>query len=804
MLNVHQNLNTSEFELKLNEAETCHSMGLFNEALSIYQQALKLIPDQDKKGFNVIQNKIDQIQKELANLEDSESQEISSDDVVTIKNSMAHDDDAASIVDKAVALKELGLIREAVDEYEKLLRSENLIKVCQLNPNFSLVETIKDYLFCLLETNSSREAADQAFKIIYKHNLNDQDLSQIQIWLGTELEQRNQRDQALELYEAAAKIDPKNVQIKNKLNTIKSNIANSSRYDYLIKNKLVNTNQLKEALEISKKINKSVEFVLIDRFKIKKGKVGKSLSMHYGCPFREFDPEMPVPFELINNLKKPFLINSLWLPLSWDKTGIEILIDNPQDLQKTDYVKALMNHQAINFSVGIKEDIEKYINHFFDPKAGKASEDILENLDDIIPDIAFEEEEEIEEDATGMDESSSQVVKFVDQVLVTAFRNKASDIHVEPSVISRKTTIRFRTDGVCHEYIQVPNAMAPAIVSRLKILADLDIAERRRPQDGKITLKRKGIQEFELRISTMPTVGRFEDAVLRILTSSGTHTLDEIGLNERNLSVLKKVIARPYGLILCVGPTGSGKTTTLHSALAHVNTPGVKIWTAEDPVEITQAGLRQVQVKPKIGLDFAKIMRGFLRLDPDIIMIGEMRDRETAATAIEASLTGHLVLSTLHTNNAPETLTRLLDMGMNPLNIADAFLAVLAQRLVRRLCPECIEPFHPDKEEFEYIQNDYGAKAFKSLGVEYTSGFELQRSQGCEECSGSGYKGRLGIHELIEGTPDIKILIKKQATSQDLAKQAVKDGMTTLKQDGVHKVFEGITDMSEVRRVCVT
>jgi type II secretory ATPase GspE/PulE/Tfp pilus assembly ATPase PilB-like protein len=229
--------------------------------------------------------------------------------------------------------------------------------------------------------------------------------------------------------------------------------------------------------------------------------------------------------------------------------------------------------------------------------------------------------------------------------------------------------------------------MAPAIVSRLKILADLDIAERRRPQDGKITLKRKGIQEFELRISTMPTVGRFEDAVLRILTSSGTLKLDEIGLNERNLSVLEKIIVRPYGLILCVGPTGSGKTTTLHSALAHINTPGVKIWTAEDPVEITQAGLRQVQVKPKIGLDFAKIMRGFLRLDPDIIMIGEMRDRETAATAIEASLTGHLVLSTLHTNNAPETLTRLLDMGMNPLNIADAFLGVLAQRLVRRLCP---------------------------------------------------------------------------------------------------------------------
>jgi len=502
-------------------------------------------------------------------------------------------------------------------------------------------------------------------------------------------------------------------------------------------------------------------------------------------------------------MKKSFLLYYVWVPLNWDKNGVEILVDDPNDLRKTDHIKALMPNQKINIAVGIKEDIEKFIHHFFDPKAEKLIENVYDDLDDIIPDISFEEEEEVEEDISGLDESSSQVVKFVDQVLITAFRNKASDIHVEPSVITRKTTIRFRTDGVCHEYIQVPNAMAPAIVSRLKIMADLDIAERRLPQDGKIRLKRKGIPEFELRMSTMPTAGKFEDAVLRILTKSGTLKLDEIGLSDRNLKVLKRVIVKPYGLILCVGPTGSGKTTTLHSALAHVNEPGVKIWTAEDPVEITQAGLRQVQVKPKIGLDFARIMRGFLRLDPDIIMIGEMRDRETAATAIEASLTGHLVLSTLHTNNAPETLTRLLDMGMNPLNIADSFLAVLAQRLVRKLCLNCIETYHPNQEEFDYIIRDYGKKPFQNLGVEYTPEFELHRSLGCEKCNGTGYKGRMGIHELIEGTPEIKMLIKKQATSQDLAKQAVKDGMTTLKQDGVHKVLKGITNMREVRRVCV-
>jgi type II secretory ATPase GspE/PulE/Tfp pilus assembly ATPase PilB-like protein len=334
-------------------------------------------------------------------------------------------------------------------------------------------------------------------------------------------------------------------------------------------------------------------------------------------------------------------------------------------------------------------------------------------------------------------------------------------------------------------------------------MAELDIAEKRLPQDGKIKIRRKGIQEFELRLSTMPTAGKFEDAVLRVLTRTSSHKIDEIGLNERNLTVLKKLAARPYGIILCVGPTGSGKTTTLHAVLGHINHPGVKIWTAEDPVEITQSGLRQVQVRPKIGLDFARIMRGFLRLDPDIIMIGEMRDRETSAIALEAALTGHLVLSTLHTNNAPETLTRLLEMGMNPLNISDAFLGVLAQRLVRKLCPNCIEAYQPSKEEFEDLRMDYGREVFDAAAFTYGPGFSLKRSAGCEKCNGSGFKGRIGIHELMEATTEIKMLIKKNATSFELAKQAATDGMSTLKQDGIRKIIEGITTIREVRRVCV-
>ena len=797
-----QPIEQPDIKLKIKEAETCHSMGMIQEALTIYEEVLSLSSDGEDAANGSLKNKIGNLRKELELREMAENQGLSAEDISLFRKNLSLHDDVPTILDGARALKELGLLEEAIVEYEKLLEFD-FGKSDYSKLDYSPAQIVVDYLTCLLQTQQAQAVVKKAMKVIYQHNLNDKETAKIQFWLGNEMESREQRDQALELYETAAKIDPKNQEISAKIDALKSSMSTSSRYDYLLRNKMVTTNQLQDALAISKKAGKSVEFVLTDRFKVKKEEVGKSLSLFYGLPFRSFDPDIIVPVELTNNLKKSFLLYYIWVPLKWTKKGVEILVDDPKDLRKTDHIKALMPNQKINFAVGYKEDIESYINHFFDPKVEKLTENAYEDLDEIIPDISFEEEEEIEEDLTGLDESSSQVVKFVDQVLVTAFRNKASDIHIEPSLITRKTTIRFRTDGVCHEYIQVPNAMAPAIVSRLKIMADLDIAERRLPQDGKIRFKRKGIQEFELRVSTMPTAGRFEDAVLRILTKSGTLKLDELGLSERNLEVLQRCILRPYGLILCVGPTGSGKTTTLHSALASINEPDVKIWTAEDPVEITQAGLRQVQVKPKIGLDFARIMRGFLRLDPDIIMIGEMRDRETAATAIEASLTGHLVLSTLHTNNAPETLTRLLDMGINPLNIADSFLAVLAQRLVRRLCTECIETYHPKQEEFNYIIQDYGEKPFQELGVDYNTNFKLHRSIGCETCNGSGYKGRMGIHELIEGTPEIKILIKRQATSQDLAKQAIKDGMTTLKQDGVHKVFEGTSDMREVRRVCI-
>ena len=754
-MNDIQPIDQSEIEIRIKEAETCYSMGMKQEAVTVYQQILNGLPGNDGQIRQTIQSKINKLKKEILDQEEAENQGFSAEDISLFKKTLSVHDDVPTLLDGAAALKELGLIDEAIIEYEKLLEFD-YSKFDYTEFEYSPVKIICDYLDCLLEVKQPQEVVKEAYKVIYKHNLKEKETAEIKYWIGLKLEKKDHNDLAYEMYETAAEIDPSNKEIQDKLQSLKAKISSSSRYDYLVRNEFVTTNQLQEGLTIAKKMKKSVEYILVDRFGVKKSEVGKSLSMFFGCPFRDYDPAFPVPYELIGKLKKSFLMYYVWVPLSWDKTGVEILVDDPKDLRKTDHIKALMSNQKIHFSVGFKEDIDAYISRFFDPRAEVATAESFEDLDDIIPDVDFEEEEEVEEDIAGLDESSSQVVKFVDQVLVTAYRHNASDIHIEPSPITRKTTIRFRTDGVCQEYIQVPNAMAPAFVSRLKIMADLDIAERRRPQDGKIKMKRKGIPEFEMRMSTMPTAGKFEDVVLRILASSASYKIDEIGLNDRNLNVMKRVISRPYGLILCVGPTGSGKTTTLHAFLGHVNRPEVKIWTAEDPVEITQTGLRQVQVSPKIGLDFARIMRGFLRLDPDIIMIGEMRDRETAATAIEASLTGHLVLSTLHTNNAPETLTRLLDMGMNPLNIADSFLAVLAQRLVRRLCPDCLESYHPDQEEFEDIQTDYGKGDLAVAGFTYGPGMQLSRASGCEKCSGSGYKGRMGIHELMEGTPDIK------------------------------------------------
>ena len=697
------------------------------------------------------------------------------------------------ILQRAVSLQELGLLDKAVAEYESLFKTD-----CPPS------KIIPGMMASLLKSHSPSKIIQKIDEISHGLQLSDLRIAQIKFVLGLENESRGYEDLALDMYKAASEADPKNKKIKQKITQIVAKLYSGSRYDYLLRKKLVTSEQLRKALALSKKSYQSVEHLLIEQFKIPKTEVGKSLSLYYRCPFRSFDARTEVPVELIGNLKKAFLLHDSWVPMSWGKSGVDILIDDPGDLRKTGQIRGLTKTTRITFSVGIREDIEKYVRHFFDKKAESSAADMISELD-MIPDIDFEEEEDDlqEEEDDLLNEESSQVVRLVDQIIINAYRSNASDIHVEPSPETRKTGVRFRMDGVCQEYAQVPEYMARGILSRLKIMAGIDIAERRLPQDGKIKFRRKGVKPFELRLATIPTAGGHEDAVLRVLASAGAMAFSQMGLSDRNMNVMERILAQPYGMILVVGPTGSGKTTTLHSALGRINKPGVKIWTAEDPVEITQAGLRQVEAKPKIGLDFARIMRSFLRADPDVIMIGEMRDFETASIGVEASLTGHLVFSTLHTNSAPETVTRLLDMGLNPLNFSDSMLGVLAQRLLRRLCPKCKKKYHPTREEFEEIVTEYGREAFEKTHIEYTPDLTLYRPWKCDACSGTGYKGRMGIHELLEGTKEIKALIKKKATSEEILMASARQEMTTLKQDGIVKAFSGITDMGEVRRVCI-
>lgn len=415
-----------------------------------------------------------------------------------------------------------------------------------------------------------------------------------------------------------------------------------------------------------------------------------------------------------------------------------------------------------------------------------------------------------------IEQSDNSLVRMINSMILEAHREGASDIHIESYPGQEKTRIRFRRDGRLYTYLELPPSYRNAIVARVKIMCDLDISEKRKPQDGKINFAKFSPQHrIELRVATIPTNSGLEDVVMRILASAKPIPMSELGLSERNLAQLTQAVERPYGMVLCVGPTGSGKTTTLHSALMHINTPERKIWTAEDPIEITQAGLRQVQVNPRIDWTFAKALRAFVRADPDVIMVGEIRDEETAKTAIEASLTGHLVLSTLHTNSAPETVTRLLDMGMDPFNFADSLLAVLAQRLVRRLCTHCVGSSPASPEKVEELLADYmhafgSGEASKEQQREavradwlrrYSRDGELQvyRSAGCKHCDDTGFKGRVGIHELMVISKNLRRLVQSGARAEELQEAALHEGMRTLRQDGIEKVLAGKTTIEEVR-----
>jgi type II secretory ATPase GspE/PulE/Tfp pilus assembly ATPase PilB-like protein len=384
-----------------------------------------------------------------------------------------------------------------------------------------------------------------------------------------------------------------------------------------------------------------------------------------------------------------------------------------------------------------------------------------------------------------------------------AFDRRASDIHIEPDTIDQHVAVRFRIDGECIPYKIYPYEFRAAITSRIKIMSNLDITERRLPQDGKIRFKRPNADEIELRVATVPTHGYVEDVVMRILTRGHIMTLEELNMYPQTYEDVLKILKNPYGLFLIVGPTGSGKTTTAHAALHVLNTPNTKIWTVEDPVEITQQGIRQVQAHHKIGFDFSHAMRAFLRSDPDIILVGEMRDYETAKMGVEASTTGHLVLSTLHTNNAPETIVRLLDMGIDPFAFADSLLCVLAQRLTRKLCPHCKERYHPSRTEFEEIVRSYGEKLITETKTSYNSDMILYRARGCRECTHTGFRGMMGIFELLIVSENIKQMIINKKSIPAIRKTATAEGMRTLLQDGISKVLAGETELKEVLSVCM-
>ena len=573
-----------------------------------------------------------------------------------------------------------------------------------------------------------------------------------------------------------------------------------TKFDYLITNHIISSKDLNEAISRARKAKRSVVSVLITDFHVSRDNIGKSLEDFFKTRFIPYDEKMVIPGELLKGLRVSYLKHNAFVPIVKSDGKVVVAMENPNSLPARDAIKRLIPARRFEYCVALKEDIYDMINLFFDVKRTELLND-SDSIEDILGQLASDDDE-YDEEMASMTEEDSAIVQIVNKIIIDAYNRGASDIHIEPRQGKANALIRVRIDGACQVYQTLPYTYKRAIVSRIKIMSDLDIAERRLPQDGKIKFRRFAPLDIELRVATVPTAGQNEDVVLRLLSTGKPMPLDEMGMSERNYSAFLEMIEKPYGIVLVVGPTGSGKTTTLHAALSYINRPETKIWTAEDPVEITQEDLRQVQVRPKIGFDFSRAMRSFLRADPDVIMVGEMRDRETVATGIEASLTGHLVLSTLHTNSAPETLTRLLDMGMDPFNFADALLGVLAQRLVRTFCKNCREKYHPARDEFDALVRAYEGD-FDSLGLEYNDDFFLYRPKGCPMCGNSGYRGRTAIHELLVGTDSLKSLIQNRAKMEVLRKQAIKDGMTTLMQDGIRKVCLGLTDLIQVRRVCI-
>jgi general secretion pathway protein E len=512
--------------------------------------------------------------------------------------------------------------------------------------------------------------------------------------------------------------------------------------------------------------------------------VAYSQALH--LPLQEDIPENTVQPELVHNLSIHFLKAHTLFPLRREDTTAFVAVSDPLDLPALDQLRVLLGVRRIDPVLVPEAEILSAINWAFG-QVQNGAEHIIQDLDETESEAFFNEfEDQVSADL--LDETSeAPVIKLVNHILSQAVHYKASDIHIEP--YQQELKIRFRMDGVLYDNLSLPKKLHPAVVSRVKILASLNIAEKRIPQDGRINI-RIGEREVDLRVSSLPTAFG-ERLVLRLLEKDvRVLNLQEIGLSLEHVDLFQRLIRISHGIILVTGPTGSGKTTTLYSALSEINTSDKNILTIEDPVEYQLDGIGQMQVNSKIGLSFANGLRSMVRQDPDVILVGEIRDQETAEIAIQAALTGHLVFSTLHTNDSAGAITRLIDMGIEPFLVSSSVQAIMAQRLVRRLCPLCKEAYSPS--ELEIRELDPGAKGLEGM---------FFRPVGCDHCLQTGFKGRTGIFEFLRVTETIQSLLLRTSESNQIRQLAVQEGMRTLRQDGVRKVLAGETSIDEVLRV---
>lgn len=594
----------------------------------------------------------------------------------------------------------------------------------------------------------------------------------------------------------------------------------AGKYDYLVLNNNITQQELLQAMQQARTSREPLESVLENNFNVDRLSIHSALSFFHKKRFVPYQSEIKVAATLLQDVKPEYLRKHIWVPIIQENGEVAVLVTDPQEINRMDSVSTLMRSSRYSILLSSQEDIFRYIDQWEHGVAYPTNATRQANPAQSLPtrpavrpgvapanarpSTAPAGVKPVESHDSFIDgdfsDSDGVIVKLANQIIEEAYLKGISDIHIEP-YRDKETLVRFRKDGSCYTAKTLPYSQGAPLLSRFKIMANIDISQRRIPQDGKIKTTVQG-KIVELRVATMPTVNDQEDAVLRILASAEPWPLEKLDLMKYTMNQFKTALDKPYGMILVVGPTGSGKTTTLHAGLGHLNHPQKKIWTAEDPVEITQYGLRQVQINNKAGLTFAAAMRSFLRANPDVIMVGEMRDLETASIAIEASLTGHLVLSTLHTNSAPETVNRLLDMGLEPIYFAEALIGIMAQRLVKSFCPACRTEYNPTMEERRQLIEEFGPEMWNErIKVplrEWDGHFHLARALGCEKCNFTGYSGRMGIYEYLANSDDLKRMIHNKARVGEIRQKAMEEGMWTLKMDGITKVLQGKTSLQQI------